>query len=49
MHIINEAEEVRQEALNEYAMLFKRPLTQFQVEALAALFGWSTPVDLESQ
>jgi hypothetical protein len=50
LHIINENEEVNKEALDDYALLFKNPLSQAQVEAaLSALFGWSTPADLQFQ
>jgi hypothetical protein len=41
--IISDAEGVSQEALQKYARLFKHPLSQKDVEALAALFGWSIP------
>jgi hypothetical protein len=35
-------------SLQDYAVLFKHPLNQTQVEALAALFGWSIPGDLNN-
>lgn len=45
--IIFEAEGISQETIEIYARLLKHPLSQVQVEALAALFGWATPSDLE--
>jgi hypothetical protein len=41
LYIITMNEGISQEALDEYARLFKCPLTQSEVEALSALFGWS--------
>jgi hypothetical protein len=43
LQIITEDEGISQEALKAYAELFKHPLSQLQVEALSALFGWPTP------
>jgi hypothetical protein len=43
LHIITENEGISQEALEEYARLFKRPLTRSEVQALSALFGWRAP------
>jgi hypothetical protein len=48
LHIINDSDEISSEAIMEYALLFKRPLIQSHVDALAALFGWSTPEHLKS-
>jgi hypothetical protein len=39
--IINDSGDISPQALDEYAKLFKHPLPQIHVEALAALFGWS--------
>jgi hypothetical protein len=46
LQIIAEDEGISQEALKAYAELFKHPLSQNQVEALSALFGWSTPPEV---
>jgi hypothetical protein len=46
LHIISEAEGTAQEALDTYARVFKHSLSQNQVEALAALFGWTPPPGL---
>jgi hypothetical protein len=46
LHIISNGE-ISQEAQREYAALFKHPLSPSQVKALAALFGWSIPAELE--
>jgi hypothetical protein len=43
LHIISDNEGISQEALHEYVSLFKQPLSPCHVEALSALFGWSTP------
>jgi hypothetical protein len=48
LRIINESDKITSDAIMEYALLFKRPLIQSHVDALAALFGWSTPEDLRS-
>jgi hypothetical protein len=49
LHIIAENEGISQEALDEYARLFKRPLTHSEVEALSALFGWRAPESVPLQ
>ena len=46
--IINESDKITSDAIMEYALLFQRPLIQSHVDALAALFGWSTPEELRS-
>jgi hypothetical protein len=46
LQIITEDEGISQEALKAYAELFKHPLSQIQVEALSALFGWPTPPEV---
>lgn len=50
LHVIEENEGINQEALDEYSMLFGHPLPESHVQALAALFGWATPeeVDMDS-
>lgn len=46
--IINDSGDISPQALDEYAKLFKHPLPQIHVEALAALFGWSFPAAIET-
>jgi hypothetical protein len=48
LRIINESDKITSDAIMEYALLFQRPLIQSHVDALAALFGWSTPEELRS-
>ena len=36
-------------ALEKYGRLFNSPLSESHIKALAALFGWSVPVDIHLQ
>lgn len=49
LQIISDSVGITQEALKEYGRLFKHPLSQMDVEALSALFGWHIPNDLQFQ
>ena len=49
LKVINDDDGCSQQALKDYAKVFKHPLSQCQVEALAVLFGWSVPVEVSSQ
>jgi hypothetical protein len=46
LHILSDDNGTTQEALDAYAKIFKQPLSHNQVEALAALFGWTPPPGL---
>jgi len=46
LDIISENEGIDQQALDDYAKLFGHPLSDSQLQALAALFNWSLPDDL---
>ena len=41
LQIIDENDGISRQALDDYAKLFKHPLSHSHVQALAALFGWS--------
>lgn len=43
LDILGESEGINQQAQDEYAKLFKHPLADSHVQALAALFNWSVP------
>ena len=43
LDIISENEGISQQALDDYAKLFVQPLSDSQLQALAALFNWSLP------
>jgi hypothetical protein len=43
LHLAVELEHVDRKILNDYAKLFRHPLSESHVQALAALFGWSVP------
>lgn len=43
LEIFYEREELSQKALEEYSRLFRKPLSQTHIVALAALFGWDVP------
>jgi hypothetical protein len=43
LDIISEQEGIDQQALEEYAKFFTQPLSTSHIQALAALFGWSSP------
>jgi hypothetical protein len=45
LKVVGELEDINQQAMKDYAKLFVHPLSQTHVGALAALFGWSAPVD----
>lgn len=45
--IINPQETMTQEARDAYIRLFDHPLSRPHLEAVAALFGWSIPVECE--
>jgi hypothetical protein len=47
--VINDADGCSQQTLEDFAKVFKHPLSQCQVEALSALFGWSVPVEVSFQ
>jgi hypothetical protein len=47
LHIFAEDEGTTQEAIDAYAKIFKQHLSHNQVEALAALFGWTPPPGLD--
>ena len=42
----DEAVTIRPEDLDEYARVFSKGLSEVQVTAMAALFGWSRPLEL---
>jgi hypothetical protein len=46
LQIITEYEGISQEAIEEYKKRFTHPLSQCHIEAVSALFGWNTPLDL---
>ena len=46
LDIISENEGIDQQVLDDYAKLFGHPLSDSQLQALAALFTWSLPDDL---
>jgi beta-glucosidase/6-phospho-beta-glucosidase/beta-galactosidase len=46
LQLIEEHEGIDQQALDDYAKLFKQPLPDSHVQALAALFHWSLPENL---
>ena len=48
LDIALEQEHVDQKVLNDYAKLFGHPLSEPHVQALAALFGWTVPVECRS-
>jgi len=48
LDIALEQEHVDQKVLNDYAKLFGHPLSESHVQALAALFGWTVPVEYRS-
>jgi hypothetical protein len=41
-----ETESIRPEDLDEYARVFSKGLSEVQITAMAALFGWSRPMEL---
>jgi hypothetical protein len=41
-----ETETIRPEDLDEYARVFRKGLSEVQITAMAALFGWSRPKEL---
>uniref|UniRef100_A0A0A9B4A1 Uncharacterized protein n=1 Tax=Arundo donax TaxID=35708 RepID=A0A0A9B4A1_ARUDO len=43
LDIVDQHEQVDEQALEEYATLFKHQLSDSHIKALAALFGWSPP------
>jgi hypothetical protein len=43
--VIHEEASISLKALDKSAALFSNPLTAAQIKALAALFGWSPPVE----
>jgi hypothetical protein len=47
LNIIEDNEGFSRQALDDYAKLFKNTLSRSHVQALAALFGWSVPDNLE--
>jgi hypothetical protein len=49
LHVIQESEGINQDALDEYGKLFGQPLPASHVQALAALFGWATPEDVNGE
>jgi len=49
LHVIKESEGFSQEALDDYGKLFGQPLPTSHVRALAALFGWATPEDVNGE
>lgn len=46
--LVEDREVVGEAALEEYRQLFNRPLSQSHVRALAALFGWAPPDQVEA-
>lgn len=49
LHVIKESEGISQETLGQYGKLFSQPLPSSHVQALAALFGWATPEDVNGE
>lgn len=49
LHVIEENEGVRQEVLDDYGKFFAQPLPTSHVQALAALFGWAVPEDVNGE
>jgi beta-glucosidase/6-phospho-beta-glucosidase/beta-galactosidase len=47
LDIIGDQEGLNQQALDEYAKLFRQPLSDYHLQALTALFNWSLPEELE--
>ena len=47
LELIEEHEGIDQQALDEYAKLFEQPLPDAHLQALAALFHWSLPENLD--
>ena len=47
LELIEEHEGIDQQALDEYAKLFEQPLPNSHLQALAALFHWSLPENLD--
>jgi hypothetical protein len=47
LNIIEDNEGFRRQALDDYAKLFNHTLSRSHVQALAALFGWAIPDNLE--
>jgi hypothetical protein len=43
LELIEENEGIDQQALDDYAKLFKHPLPDSHLQALSALFNWSLP------
>jgi hypothetical protein len=43
LDILDETEGISQQAQDDYAKLFRHPLSDSHVQALAALFNWSLP------
>jgi hypothetical protein len=41
-----ETETTRPEDLDEYAIIFRKGLSEVQITAMAELFGWSMPKEL---
>ena len=48
LDIALDQEHVDQKVLNDYAKLFGHPLSESHIQALAALFGWTVPVECRS-
>jgi hypothetical protein len=46
MDIVDADEAFNDEALEKYDRPFNSPLSESHIKALAALFGWSVPVDI---
>lgn len=47
--LINAQEAISQEAREAYAKLFNHPLSRPHLAAVASLFGWAVPEDLEAR
>jgi hypothetical protein len=47
LDIIGDQEGLNQQAQDDYAKLFKQPLSESHLQALTALFNWSLPEELE--
>jgi hypothetical protein len=47
--VVSEEAGFSSEALDKYAVVFHNPMSETQIKALAALFGWSLPVELAGQ
>jgi hypothetical protein len=41
--VIRDGDSLSQEALDDYARIFSKSLSQVQIQVLASLFGWSIP------